>query len=55
MRNGQTFNVLVWHYEATFLVTAKNALCPLAYGERNLKIEETNLHIWGVMDNFVAI
>jgi len=38
MSNGHT---LVWHYAATFLVTAKIALFPLAHAEnvRNLKIE----------------
>jgi len=32
---------LAWYYAATFLVTAKIALCPFAYAEsvRNLKIE----------------
>jgi len=38
MHNGHT---LVWHYAATFWVTAKIALSPPAYAEsvRNLKIE----------------
>nr|AAX33364.1 RH66770p [Drosophila melanogaster] len=37
MRNGHT---LVWHYAATFLVTAKITLFPLTPAEsvRNLKI-----------------
>jgi len=33
MRNGHT---LVWHYAATYSVTAKIALCPLAYAESAL-------------------
>jgi len=88
MHNGHT---LVWHYAATFWVTAKIALSPPAsrwerkkpknricllvwvktrdgnaymraylckktiFGTKSILIEKTNLHIWGVLANFVAI